>query len=122
MGRLRRLYGKISEVIWEDYGGYIGKLWRLYWKIAEVIWENPLSPWDPIGLPLELLGPLIGIKNQLVDLSRPRLFISNIIFKVWQKAVHGAVWDILAPCGTKQSYAILRLRHGPICYCSLSAV
>ena len=25
MGRLRRLYGKIVEVIWEDCGGYMGK-------------------------------------------------------------------------------------------------
>ena len=24
MGRLRRLYWKIAEVIWEDYGGYKG--------------------------------------------------------------------------------------------------
>ena len=26
---------------------------------------------DPVGLPLDSLGPLIGIKDQLTDLSRP---------------------------------------------------
>ena len=40
-------------------------------KIAEVIWENPLTPWDPVGLPLDPLRPRIGIKDQLADLSRP---------------------------------------------------
>ena len=67
--RLRRLYGKIAEVIWEDCGGYIGRLWRLYGKITEVIWEDcggymgrlrrlyGKTPWDPVGLPLEPLGP-----------------------------------------------------------------
>ena len=36
-GRLRRLCGKIREVMQEVYGGYMGKLRRLCGKITEVI-------------------------------------------------------------------------------------
>ena len=31
----------------------------------------PLDPWDPECLPLDTVGPWIGIKDQLADLSRP---------------------------------------------------
>ena len=54
MGRFWRLYGKIVEDILEDSGGYIKKLRRLY---GENVKENPLTPWDPVGLPLEPLEP-----------------------------------------------------------------
>ena len=56
MGRLRRLYEKIVEVILEDCGGYMGRLQRLG-LIVEVIWEDcvgymgkhldPLRPFRP---------------------------------------------------------------------------
>ena len=39
-GRLRRLCGKIMEVMQEVYGGYMGKLRRLCGKITEVMREN----------------------------------------------------------------------------------
>ena len=38
--RLRRLCGKIMEVMQEVYGGYMGKLRRLCGKITEVMREN----------------------------------------------------------------------------------
>ena len=40
MGRLRRLCGKITEVMREDYGGYAGRLRRLCGKITEVMLED----------------------------------------------------------------------------------
>ena len=40
MGRLRRLCGKITEVMREDYGGYAGRLRRLCGKITEVMRED----------------------------------------------------------------------------------
>ena len=38
-GRLRKLCGKFTEVIWENNGGYAGRLRRLCGKITEVMRE-----------------------------------------------------------------------------------
>ena len=54
MGRLRRLCGKITEVMQEDYGGYAVRLRRLYGKIMEVL-RGKSRPSNPLALHLSLI-------------------------------------------------------------------